>query len=82
MAIRQLAAHGDGQQRDGFARIRGLYRKIRYRPLFYWLLNIMGLKGDKNTQINLEGKSKNSLKKIVVQSVYYCGKRVKILLLN
>ena len=42
----------------------------------------MGLKGDKNTQINLAGKSKNSLKKIVVQRVYYCGKRLKILLLN
>jgi len=42
----------------------------------------MGLKEDKKKQINLAGKSKNSLKKIVVQSVYYCGKRVKILLLN
>ncbi len=42
----------------------------------------MGLKGDKKNQINLAGKSKNSLKKIVVQSVYYCGKGVKILLFN
>jgi len=37
----------------------------------------MGLKGDKNIQINLAGKSKNSLKKIVVQSVYYCENKVK-----
>jgi hypothetical protein len=42
----------------------------------------MGLNGNNKNQINLAGKYKNSLKKIEVSDVYYCGDKVKNLRSN